>query len=152
MQHYGDDLAVVSLPVPLNSACNSTVRQNHANHANACELARIAIATWRVNPSKFTKFHCWLFESNFARTPHAARTYAARLVGAKKLNAELAKPYASQYIAKHVQLYQRAGAGAVPKLMFPRSTMVGQVTSSSTLTNMIEKELGPGSRVSRQSR
>ena len=141
MKQYKGELAVISLPVPLNSACNNTVRQNNPTHANACELARIAVAAWRVNPSKFTQFHCWMFASPTSRSVDEARNYAANLVGPEKFYTELSKKYAGQYIAKHVELYRRANSGAVPKLLFPRTTMVGQVSSSVDLVNMVEKEL-----------
>ncbi|MEL7267531.1 MAG: vitamin K epoxide reductase family protein, partial [Planctomycetota bacterium] len=39
----GGDLAVMTLPVPLNSRCNSAVKTNHSSHAEACELARLSI-------------------------------------------------------------------------------------------------------------
>ncbi len=137
----GDDLAILALPVPLNNSCNSTVRVTNAKHAEACEIARIAIAVWRCNPSKFHTFHDWMFEAPNARTAFDARNKGAALVGKEKLDKELAKPYASQYIAKHVQLYQRAGSGTVPKMLFPRSTINGEIVQSSTLVNIIKQQL-----------
>ncbi|MGD9858070.1 MAG: vitamin K epoxide reductase family protein [Planctomycetaceae bacterium] len=142
-QRYGDDLAIVSLPVPLNRACNPTVKTDHPSHADACEVARIAVAVWRVNTKLFGQFHDWLFEPTQARTATEARRYAAQLVGEAALAQELARPFASQYIAKHVELYQRAGAGAVPKLLFQDSTVVGEVRSTQALCDMIEREHRP---------
>ena len=56
-KEYGDDLAVIALPVPLDGSCNDTVRNTSSSHANACELARISVAVWRVDRSKFRDFH-----------------------------------------------------------------------------------------------
>ena len=47
MERFGDDLAIVALPVPLNRACNSAVTSNHSKHAEACKIAKIAVALWR---------------------------------------------------------------------------------------------------------
>ena len=115
-----------------------------AEHAEACELARIAVAVWRSKPSAFTQFHNWMFDGGRTRTATEARRYGEQLVGRERLAQELAKPYAAQYIAKHIELYNRMGAGAVPKLLFPRATMVGEVSSPQTLCGMIERELGQG--------
>lgn len=140
IKKYGDDLAIVVLPVPLNASCNSSVQYTNAKHMEACEVARIAISVWRCKPSSFHKFHDWMFASPNPRTAYDAKKFGGTLVGADKLQAEMAKPYASQYIARHVQLYQQSGAGAVPKLMFPAATLVGEVTSSQTLVDLIARQ------------
>lgn len=139
MQKYGDDLAIIALPVPLERSCNDTVTRSSPAHANACEFARLSIAVWRVQPSMFQVFHEWLFEGT--RSASAARSKAEELVGKSALDAELARPYAGEYISKHVELYKRVGRGSVPKLMFPRSTMTGEVSSVQTLCSTIEREL-----------
>lgn len=137
---FGDDLAVIALPVPLDGSCNDTVTNTSSSHRNACELARISVAVWRVSPSKFKEFHDWMFERT--RSTAAARSQAEKLVGKEKLKAELDLPHAKNYISRHVELYKRVGRGSVPKLMFPKSTMTGAVTSSTTLCSTIERELG----------
>ncbi|MBX3439753.1 MAG: thioredoxin domain-containing protein [Planctomycetaceae bacterium] len=142
-RHFNNDLAIVALPVPMHRSCNSSITSDNKGHAEACELSRIAVAVWRVNRQAFNKMHDWLFESAHPRTAAEARRYAAQLVGEEALAAELALPYASQYIAKHVELYQRVGAGAVPKLLFRDSSVVGEVRSSETLQGMIERNHTP---------
>ncbi|MEQ9407252.1 MAG: vitamin K epoxide reductase family protein [Fuerstiella sp.] len=139
-ERLGDDLAVIALPVPLDGSCNDTVRSTSATHRNACELARLSVAVWRVDREQFRVFHDWLFDGT--RSSSAARAKAEQLVGKDRLAAELALPHASDYIAKHVELYKRVGRGSVPKLMFPRSTMTGEVSSISTLCSTIQRELG----------
>ncbi|MCP4788159.1 MAG: thioredoxin domain-containing protein [Fuerstiella sp.] len=139
-KEYGDDLAVVALPVPLDGSCNDTVRNTSSSHANACELARISVAVWRVNRVKFRDFHNWMFASS-RRSSASARQKAEQLVGKAELTAELAKPFAGDYIKRHVDLYKKVGRGSVPKLMFPKSTMTGAVSSTRTLCRTIEREL-----------
>ena len=53
----------------------------------------------------------------------------------------MALPHAGKYIARHVELYERAGSGSVPKLLFPKSTATGSVESVDTLCDMIRREL-----------
>src|SRR5262249_23731712 len=40
---FGDDLTVVLLPTPLDSACNPSVKQQFPDHTNGCEYARLAL-------------------------------------------------------------------------------------------------------------
>jgi protein-disulfide isomerase len=143
MERYGDDLAIIALPVPLDRNCNNAAPENNSFHTDACEITRTSIAVWRVQPKRFAQFHSWLFQSSNSRSAVEARRYAAQLVGEKALQEELARPWAAKYIAKNVELYHRAGAGSVPKLLFPKSTLVGAVNSTTTLCEIIERELGP---------
>ncbi|WP_372723135.1 DsbA family protein, partial [Novipirellula sp.] len=141
---YGDRLAVIVLPVPLDRACNPTVKQTGAAHAEACELARLAISVWVVDPTAFPKFHDYVFESkpNYA----AALQRASQMVDSEKLRETMSGSIPSDYIAKHVALYKRAGEGAIPKLMFPTSTTVGEVASGERLIQLISQHLERTSR------
>jgi protein-disulfide isomerase len=140
IEHFGDDLAILALPVPLDAACNRSVGYTAPEHAEACEIARIGVAVWRVSRKQFPPFHDWLFAA--PRTAADARQHAAELVGEKALNDELALPHAANYIAKDVELYQRVGSGSLPKMLFTTSTVSGSVESAATLIDMIQRE-GP---------
>lgn len=139
---YGSQLSIVALPVPLDRDCNDAVVNTSAKHQHACEIARIAIAVWRINPEVFTHYHNWLFEPAHGRTPKEAHAYAAQLVGQEVLNKQLAHPIVNKFIAKHVLMYKRAGKGTIPKLMFPQSTLKGQTSSAEKLCQILERELG----------
>ncbi|MBL8813328.1 MAG: thioredoxin domain-containing protein [Planctomycetaceae bacterium] len=140
-EQFGDDLAIVALPVPLESSCNRAA--SGGGHYGACELGRIAVAVWRADASKFHEFHNWLFEGS--RTPAAAKAQAEKLVGADKLRKELDSQVPSQYIKRHVDLYVKVGSGSVPKLMFPNSTVNGEIQKS-RLCTMIQQELAPAQK------
>jgi protein-disulfide isomerase len=139
MEHFGDDLAIIALPVPLDAACNRTVGATGADHAEACEIAKLAVAVWRIDRKQFPPFHSWLFESAYRRTAAEARQHAAELVGERALQDELNLPHATNYIAKHVDLYERIGSGSLPKLLFLNSTVSGSVESAPTLIDMITR-------------
>ncbi|WP_442511178.1 vitamin K epoxide reductase family protein [Novipirellula sp. SH528] len=141
---YGDRLAVIVLPVPLDRACNPTVRQTGAAHAEACDLARLAISVWVVDPNAFPKFHDYVFDTKPSYA--SALQHASQLVDSEKLRKTMSGPIPSDYIAKHVSLYQKAGAGAIPKLMFPTSTTVGEISSGDRLVQLIAQHLERSSR------
>jgi protein-disulfide isomerase len=140
IDHFGDDLAILALPVPLDATCNRTVGVTAAEHAEACEIAKIAVAVWRVNRKQFAPFHSWLFEPAYRRTAAEARQHAAELVGENALRDELNLPHAANYILKHVELYERVGGGTLPKFLFPNSTVSGSVEAAGTLIDMISRE------------
>lgn len=136
---YGDDLAVIALPVPLDRKCNRHASSSGGAHRDSCEIAQIAVAVWRIDAEQFHELHNWLFETS--RTATSTRQRAEELVGKEALTRELKYPTAGQYIAKHVQLYKAVGAGSVPKVMFPSSSMVGEINSTNRLCSAIEREL-----------
>ena len=138
-QQLGGDLAILALPVPLHRSCNDAATSDSPDRAGACEIARMAVAVWLIDRSKFSHFHDWLFQQ--ARSTDEARRYAEVLVGAEQLRKELGKPTASQYIARHVDLYKQAGRGTVPKLIFPTTTVVGEVSSGSTIATIVREKL-----------
>lgn len=136
---YGDRLAVVVLPVPLNRQCNPSATSTHAMHREACDLARLAIAVWTVDRDAFAEFHHYLFDSNpdFA----AAKAKAMQMVDGQRLTEAMNGSLPSEYIAKHVALYQKAGAGTIPKMLFPAATIEGEVASAEALSQLIERHL-----------
>lgn len=138
-RQLGGDLAVVALPVPLNAACNDTVTATNPERADACEVARIAIALWMVDRTKFTTFHDWLFEQS--RSAAQARQHAATLVDPAALTQALAQTTPAKYIELNVQLYKEAGSGTIPKISFPNTTIVGEVGSGTTLVGMVRQYL-----------
>ena len=136
-ENYGDKLAILALPVPLERACNDAA--SGGGHAGSCDLAKISIAVWRVSPEKFHEFHDWMFETT--RSATAARAQAEKLVGAEKFRKEYGSKIPSEYVKRHVDLYKKVGQGSVPKLLFPKSTINGEINSKSTMVSTIEREL-----------
>lgn len=138
-QKLGDRLAIITLPVPLDSACNPAIKLTDANHLESCMLAKLAIAVWSVDHDKFAEFHNFVFEQ---KPKYAAALIKAKeLVDGEKLTSTLAGTIPSEYVAKHIALYQRAGSGTIPKLMFPKTTSVGAIESADLIVKMIEQHL-----------
>ncbi|MFM8475464.1 MAG: vitamin K epoxide reductase family protein [Planctomycetaceae bacterium] len=125
MSANGVDAAMIALPVPLNSNCN---RFTSSNHAGACELSELAVAVWRCERKHFPTFHSWMMAA--PRTPAAARGYADSLVGQQVLANALASGVPAQFISRHVALYDKAGRGSVPKLLFSDGLVESQVPAS----------------------
>ena len=137
----GEDVAVVVLPIPLNTACNGNIPKTNPRFTESCEISKLAVAVWRVDASKFTEFHNWMFSAEKAPTYQMAKAHADKLVDTVKLDKEIGSGVPGQYIAKTVELYKRAGKGDVPKLMFPTTSIVGKFTSVDGLVDIIKNQI-----------
>lgn len=136
-EQMGDQLVVIALPVPLNNRCNKQVNQTMPQFFESCDLARLAVAVWRTDPDKFGQFHNYMFTGPIAPNYETAKKQAESLVDAVKLNEILATDLPQAYIEKHVQLYQVAGGGTIPKLLFKSTAIVGEFNSTSGLIDVI---------------
>jgi protein-disulfide isomerase len=136
-QKFGDRLAIIALPVPLDGKCNPNIKTSDPKHADACDLAKLAVALWYVDRDKFAEFHHYLFEKkpNYA----AALIKAKEMVDNEKLSSAMSGSIPSEYIAKHIALYVKAGSGNIPKLMFPKTSSVGSIESTEVVVSLIEK-------------
>lgn len=124
-REFGAKLVIVMCPVPLNKQCNPHVAFENAKHAEACDLARLAIAVWQADPTKFAEFHDWLFAPPVHPSADNARAKAIELVGEKQLAEQLYGDKLRERLAIGPKLYKLVGAGVVPKLLLPTGMLVG---------------------------
>lgn len=143
LKNYGDDLAVITLQVPLNVTCNNQVGTTESQHRDACEIANLAVTVWRLDPRKYHEYHDWLFKPTQARTSADARKRAIEIVGEERLTKMLATGIPQKFIASHVKLYARAGAGSIPKILFPNITLVGNVGSVKLAETIVQQLNNP---------
>jgi uncharacterized membrane protein/protein-disulfide isomerase len=139
-QQLGEQVAIVLMPVPLDSSCNPTVKSTGANYRESCALAKLAVATWRLDRDAFRSLHMWMMEEERAPSYATAIARAKTLVDPKSLDTELASGVPDQFIARHVAIYKQMGEGMIPKLMFPRTSVIGKFTSADALTDLIRRE------------
>ncbi len=136
----GEELAVVCLPIPITPACTPIMQEIDGKKEESCNLANLAVAVWRVDKTCFAPYHDWLFEGPQAPSYDVAKARAAKLVGITKLDNELASGIPKRYVDSHVEIYKKVGAGTIPKLMFLRTTVVGEYTSVDGLIELIRQE------------
>lgn len=140
-EKYGDDLAVITLAVPLSTKCNNQIARTEPHHRESCELAQLAIAVWKLKPEKYGEYHDWLLTAGRSRTIAEARAEALKIIDEEELEKLLTKKLPQKFIASHVKLYGKAGRGSIPKVLFPKVTLTGNV-GSDRLISTIERELG----------
>ena len=139
--HYGDQLAIVMLPTPLNPACNRHARGTSKTHQDACVYARLALAVWRIAPEKFEPFHHWLFEPPQPPSPREARAHAAELVGKSALDAELDDVPILELLNECVAAYGAVKAKRIPMVLVGDAKITGRFKDADELRKVLEKYL-----------
>lgn len=142
MQRYGHAMAIVVMPLPLDKKCNPRIKETEKRHENACELARLALTVWRAKPSAFAEYDRWLFESEMPRRPVDARQKAIELVGDDAFDLAFADPWVDKTLGSAVNLYDKLGGGAIPKLLTPTILIAGQPADENELFGVLEHEAG----------
>jgi len=141
-QRYGDQLAVVVLPVPMNTDCNAFVGFTHEDHKNACHYTELAMAVWRIDRGKFEEFHRWLMKSTRPPPVFDATIRAGELVGHEALKQACDGPEVAQAIECYSRLYGQL-RGEIPKLILAREHVVsGEVNDAQEIFDLLEEYLG----------
>lgn len=143
---YGVQLAVAIMPVPLNAACNRSIRQTQPDFAQSCDLTRLSLAVWSADRASFTTMHEWLMEGEKPPSTVEARARAVGLVGQENLEVALTDPAISQRIDKnmrtHVRTYgQDKKFTFLPKIILRRTVFTG-VPSEEVVFQLLEKYHG----------
>lgn len=138
-EQLGGELAVVVLPVPLHQSCNSASQTTDPSLVGRCTIAKLGVAMWLADPDQFTEFHNWMLQQE--RTVDETRNHIISLIGADRFNEVYNGKTPSAYVDKNIFLYKEAGAGTLPKLVFPTTTIVGEISSGTTIANLIREKL-----------
>ena len=146
LQQFSNELAVVSLAMPLDAACNHLMKQTPAAHRNACEYARLGLAVFYAEPSRSREFDDWVFQP--ATPPPVAQTrkFAENLVGSDALAKALLDPRIEQRIRENVNIYatnsRMVRSTKMPQLLFPDGASVGASKSVQDLHRILANALG----------
>lgn len=113
---YAGQLAVVTIPVPMDTECNPNVKRTISQFQNACAYARIGMAVYQADPNHFPAFHHWMMEGGKIPSVGAAREKAVALIGEAALAGALKEPAIEQWIGDGINIY-----GFIQGKRFPRS-------------------------------
>ena len=137
---FSNRLAILSLPMPLDTNCNWSIRYQSSKHRGGCEYAKLGLAVWRADRSKHPEFDDWLFTAQPLPSIEQARSRAVGLVGSNALGTALADPWITNLIARDVALYDtnhsRLNVGAMPEVMIGSNVISGQVTLPGLLRSL----------------
>ncbi len=132
---FGNDLAIVSLPMPLDPQCNYTVRRAHPDHVNACAYAKAGLAVWRANPAKLEQFDDWIFKPDRPPPPAEVNAYAAQLVGATAFQRAQSDPWINRQLPQDISIYAtnyfQYRQGSMPQLIIGSKVISGTLARAS---------------------
>jgi len=132
-------LSVILVPVPQDSACNPMARSASA-HGNACGHARLALAAWAADRSKYSLYVRWLFASDSPPSIEVASAYASSLF--EWSDPLLLVTSMDQWITRAIEIHTSSRTGKIPTILLPRATVSGEVPSTDELLRILDKELG----------
>jgi len=145
-QKYSNELAIISLPLPLEDKCNPVVKRTPAAHLNACEYARLGLAVFHANPAKFDEYSDWIYKPEQPPPIERAREFAAELVGSTNLTQALQNPAVDEQIKTDVEMYlttyRLSHSGNLPQLYFEHSASIGRIATRTQLEKIMAKNLG----------
>jgi uncharacterized membrane protein len=140
---YPNQFAIIVIPCPLNRSCNPNLLASIKDHESACELAKLGLAVWHLNPSVFPRFHEGLLKLPLPASVPAATALAETAIPADQLKAEInSKPIAS-FLASVSSDYARLAAQspAMPKLLIKdKVVMHGLPSSTKAFIDIIAKQ------------
>lgn len=153
VSRYSGKLAFALCPVPLNHRCNPYVPDGNDEFINSCELAETGLAVWLADRDVFPDFENYMFTFESGnhwqpRSPEAARTKAADLVGKEEFETALADPRIDSLLQSATSIYGQTlqnGMGGIPKLVFGSRWVIPRLDSPDEFITILQNTLGvPG--------
>jgi uncharacterized membrane protein len=142
LDRYQDQLAIVTLPVPMHSACNPNITRDIPVHEHACVLAEYSLAVCTFDRNKFAPYHNWLMQGKAPPNPEAAREKAESLLGVENFNAALKEHWVSDWMADGRALHGLGNFHGIPKLLVGKQIANVSHIASPKLFELIENALG----------
>jgi uncharacterized membrane protein len=140
-----NQFVVVSLPAPLNRACNPAVTEAYPGHEEGCQYARVGLAVWRAKPSAFGPFTDWVFASEYPPPVAQAQLRAEELVGKQALASALQDSRIEEEIRRNVAIYATnylaIGQHSLPQLFVGTNLTVGAFRKKEGLLKLLQDEL-----------
>ncbi|MEM6393837.1 MAG: vitamin K epoxide reductase family protein [Planctomycetota bacterium] len=145
------EVALIVMHAPLSHRCNPYFSSTPERHAEACELARLALAVFRAERSgeiaagSFVGVHGWLMERE--RTVAEARVEVERRVGGAVLSRFESDPWIDERLALGAEVLERSyetdAEGRLPQLYVGDLLLIGRPTVGQ-LRERLEEVLGGG--------
>ena len=150
VEHFGGKVAFVLCPTPLSLECNPYVpRGVEDRFAGSCELARTALALWRISPDAFRRFDAWMFASEpgkkwLLHSVPAAREYAASLVGGEALAEMMEDASIGNALSRNLEIFGRttnSEISAIPRFISGSRWLVPDTDTVEGLCSLVSSML-----------
>jgi uncharacterized membrane protein len=142
---FSNKLAVVSLPMPLDSQCNYLMRQTPRPHVNACAYAKVGLAVWRAKHDAIEPFDDWIFSFQNPPPLIEVTNKALQLTGLMPFEAAMRDPWIDQQLRTAIDIYGVSARefrhGNMPQLMIGTNILSGTLTAEQ-LRAVVAKYVG----------
>ena len=129
---FGDQIAIISLPMPLDARCNPLVRRTPRAHENSCSYARLGLIVWHARHDAIEQFDDWLFSFPAPPPLTAVTNKAIDLVGLMAFEAAKNDPWIEQQLQTDIAIYSINGnefkQGNMPQFMMGSDLVSGTMT------------------------
>lgn len=142
LERYGDQLAIVTLPVPMEKSCNPAIQTDNPKHVNACDYARYSMAVCAVARDRFPEFHDWLMTGKEVTSLEKARNRVESVVGKGKFEDAIGDPLVKEWMKDGITLYKVTRLGGIPKLVVGTKVVNIPHTTTKKLFEFLESTLG----------
>ena len=152
-RQFSNQLAIVSLPMPMSTNCNPFIPGHFISSSNSCDYAQLGLAVWLAKPEVQCQYNDWFFTPEKPVSVEQARAYAVQLVGAAQLEASLANPKLQEQIITdcllHYTNWQATGRPTMPQLILGQAVSVGPLNSVEHLLALLSRYLGMDTSLNR---
>ncbi len=142
-------VAFVLCPCPLSAKCNPYVPREDVRFEGSCELAKIGLAVFDIDPEAFAKYDKWMFEAGedgwWPRGAGDARAFAEGLVGAGRLAEALDSQWLYERLLQTYELFGRTsagGQGGIPRFICSEKWVVPEADSVEGLVDLLASQFG----------
>jgi uncharacterized membrane protein len=110
LERYGDQVALLIMPVPLDKDCNKLVTDPTMLHPGACGTARRVCGVAKFSPSDFAKFHEFLMTGKEVPPMEKVIPKGNSLANRDKLRDFVNSPEAKKQVDGYVELFGKLQA------------------------------------------
>ena len=138
LARYGDQMAVIVIPIPMEMQCNQLVTTKEGSHPGACTIARMALGVATVRPDQFEKFHEFLMADK-EKPPQQSVVVskAYHTVDPSRLSELSSSKQLDKRIAEYITLYSRLARQASGGTNFGLPV---QILGDQIVSGAVEKE------------
>jgi uncharacterized membrane protein len=141
LKRYGDQVALLVMPIPYEQDCNKLITDPAASHRGACGTAKRAVAIARIDRSEFAKFHDFLMTGKDNPPVDKVIPKANGLVDRDRLRDLIRGPDVNKQIQGYIELFGKLKKG-LPIQILGDHTISGSVEKPEDVFKAWEEHLG----------
>jgi uncharacterized membrane protein/protein-disulfide isomerase len=139
LERYGDQVAILLMPIPLDRECNKLVTDPAASHRGACTTAKLALSIAKLDAPSFARFHDFLMSSKDDKPPGMDRVIpkANGLVDRDRLRELRSGKEVAKQLESYIELYGKLQNSKTASRSFGLPV---QILGDHYITGSVEKQ------------